>query len=156
MTVSRPGLLCPVTTPFSARGDADPARLRSQIEIYARLGVDGIVLFGTSGEGPLIDSEEEEPLLAVARAALGSDRTLAVQVGHESVRATLASASRAEAAGTRTPWMRDGEIGRSEPFSGAAQWGTIRAQSPRSSARPPSKSAGAVVKDRSKVVMAAR
>lgn len=99
MTGPTPGLLCPVTTPFSAGGDADPGRLRSQIEIYVRLGVDGVVLFGTSGEGPLIDPEEEPPLLAAARAALGSERALVVQVGHESVRATLASARRAEAAG---------------------------------------------------------
>jgi dihydrodipicolinate synthase/N-acetylneuraminate lyase len=93
------GLLCPITTPFSTGGDADPVRLAAQIEIYMGLSVAGVVVFGTSGEGPLVDAEEEAPLLAAARAALGPERTLVVQVGHESVRATVASARRAEAAG---------------------------------------------------------
>jgi dihydrodipicolinate synthase/N-acetylneuraminate lyase len=93
------GLLCPITTPFSTGGDADPGRLAAQIEIYVGLSVAGVVVFGTSGEGPLVDADEEAGLLAAARAALGPHRTLAVQVGHESVRATVASARRAEAAG---------------------------------------------------------
>lgn len=91
--------MCPVTTPFAHGGDASPERLAAQIDIYQRMGVRGVVIFGTSGEGPLIDPDEEAPLLAAARRALGSDRVLAVQVGHESLRATLASARRAEAAG---------------------------------------------------------
>jgi len=93
------GLLCPATTPFSARGDADPGRLAAQLEIYARMPLAGAVLFGTSGEGPLLDAEEEPALLAAARAALGPARSLVVQVGRESVRATVAAARRAEAAG---------------------------------------------------------
>ena len=99
MTAPVRGLLCPITTPFSTNGDADPGRLAAQIEIYVNLSVAGVVVFGTSGEGPLVEADEEAPLLAAARAALGPGRTLAVQVGHESVRATIASARRAEAAG---------------------------------------------------------
>ena len=99
MTPPLGGLLCPVTTPFDQSGDASPQRLGAQIEIYHRLGVRGVVLFGTSGEGPLIDPDEEDALLAAARKALPSDRALIVQIGHESLRATLASARRANAAG---------------------------------------------------------
>ena len=91
--------MCPVTTPFDARGAPSPERLADQIEIYLRLGARGVVVFGTSGEGPLLDPEEEPPLLSAARSALGSERVLVVQVGHESLRATVASARRAEAAG---------------------------------------------------------
>lgn len=99
---SRPrlrGLLCPITTPFESDGRASPERLAAQIEIYERWPLAGIVLFGTSGEGPLIDADEEPALLAAARSALGPGRSLVAQVGHESLRATLASARRAEAAG---------------------------------------------------------
>ncbi|HJU87008.1 MAG TPA: dihydrodipicolinate synthase family protein [Gemmatimonadota bacterium] len=99
MTPPLRGLLCPVTTPFDPGGDASPDRLAAQIEIYQRLGVHGAVVFGTSGEGPLIDADEEARLLAAARSALASDRAFVVQVGHESLRATLASARRAETAG---------------------------------------------------------
>jgi dihydrodipicolinate synthase/N-acetylneuraminate lyase len=93
------GLLPPITTPFDAVGAPSPERLAAQIAIYERWPLAGIVLFGTSGEGPLIDPDEEPELLAAARGALAPGRLLITQVGRESVRATLASARRAEAAG---------------------------------------------------------
>lgn len=99
MTAPLRGVLCPVTTPFDSGGEASPERLAAQIELYQRWPVAGVILFGTSGEGPLLDREEEPPLLAAARNAVTPDRSLIVQVGHESVRATVASARRAEAGG---------------------------------------------------------
>jgi len=93
------GLLCPVTTPFDPAGEASPERLAAQIALYQRWPVAGVVLFGTSGEGPLLDAEEEPSLLAAARDAVTPDRSLVVQVGHESLRATVAAARRAEAGG---------------------------------------------------------
>ncbi|HEY7471517.1 MAG TPA: dihydrodipicolinate synthase family protein [Gemmatimonadota bacterium] len=93
------GLLCPITTPFLPSGEPSPERLAAQIEVYERWPLAGIVLFGTSGEGPMLDADEEPPLLAAARSALGPRRALVAQVGHESLRATLASARRAEAVG---------------------------------------------------------
>jgi dihydrodipicolinate synthase/N-acetylneuraminate lyase len=93
------GLLPPITTPFDAGGAASPARLAAQIEIYGQWPLAGVVLFGTSGEGPLLEAEEEPELLAAARGAVPRGRILIVQVGRESVRATVASAGRAEAAG---------------------------------------------------------
>jgi dihydrodipicolinate synthase/N-acetylneuraminate lyase len=59
----------------------------------------GIVLFGTSGEGPLLEPDEEAPLLAAARRAMPAHRQLIVQVGRESVRASRAAARRAVEAG---------------------------------------------------------
>jgi dihydrodipicolinate synthase/N-acetylneuraminate lyase len=91
--------LCPVTTPFGPGGEASPERLAAQIEVYERWPLAGVVLFGTSGEGPLLEVDEEPALLAAARTALGSGRALLAQVGHESVRATVASARRAEREG---------------------------------------------------------
>jgi dihydrodipicolinate synthase/N-acetylneuraminate lyase len=51
------GLLPPITTPFDADGAPSPERLAAQIEIYQRWPLAGVVLFGTSGEGPLLESE---------------------------------------------------------------------------------------------------
>lgn len=93
------GLFCPIPTPFDDAGDADPGRLAAQIEVYADFDLDGIVLFGTSGEGPLVDETEEGPLLAAAREALGGERLLIAQVGKESVRAARRAAARAVDAG---------------------------------------------------------
>lgn len=93
------GLLCPVTTPFDERGEVDPDRLAAQIEVYESFEISGVVLFGTSGEGPLLDEAEEAPLLAAAREALSPERWLIPQVGRESVRAARRSAVRAAEAG---------------------------------------------------------
>lgn len=93
------GLLCPVTTPFDERGEVDPDRLAAQIEVYGSFEISGVVLFGTSGEGPLLDEAEEAPLLAAAREALPPERWLIPQVGRESVRAARRSAVRAAEAG---------------------------------------------------------
>lgn len=99
MTAPLAGAFAPVTTPFGPDGAADPGRLAAQIEIYAATGLAGFVLFGTSGEGPLLEPDEEAPLLAAARRATPPDRRLIVQVGRESVRASRAAARRAVEAG---------------------------------------------------------
>jgi dihydrodipicolinate synthase/N-acetylneuraminate lyase len=99
MTAPLAGVFAPVTTPFGPDGAADPGRLAAQIEIYAGTDLAGIVLFGTSGEGPLLEPDEEPPLLGAARRATPPDRRLIVQVGRESVRASRAAARRALDAG---------------------------------------------------------
>ena len=93
------GLFLPVTTPFREDGEVAPDRLAEQIAIYRDLPLAGVVLFGTSGEGPLLDPVEEPRLLAAARKEAPSGWRLIVQVGRESVRATVAAAGRAQDAG---------------------------------------------------------
>ncbi len=93
------GLFAPVTTPFGDSGAPDPGCLAAQIEVYADFPLAGVLLFGTSGEGPLLAPDEEAPLLAAARAALPGERKLLVQIGRESVRAARASGRRAIDAG---------------------------------------------------------
>lgn len=93
------GLFAPVTTAFDADGASDPGRLAAQIEIYADFPLAGIVLFGTSGEGPMLEPDEEAPLLAAARGALPAGSRLVVQIGRESVRAARAAGRRAVDAG---------------------------------------------------------
>lgn len=99
MSASLAGLFLPVTTPFARDGAAAPDHLASQIEIYAAWPLAGIVLFGTTGEGPLLADDEEDALLAAARASLPAQWTLFAQVGRESVRAACAAAERAAGAG---------------------------------------------------------
>ncbi len=93
------GLFAPVTTPFGEDGAPDPERLAAQIEVYADFPLAGIVIFGTSGEGPMLEPDEEAPLLAAARGAMSGERKLVVQIGRESVPAARASGRRAIDAG---------------------------------------------------------
>lgn len=101
MTPRFRGLFLPVTTPFADDGGIAPDRLAAQLELYAEQELAGVLLFGTSGEGLLLDPDEEPPLLAVARAVLPETFALLVQVGRESLRATRAAAERAEQAGAK-------------------------------------------------------
>lgn len=97
MTAALRGLFCPVPTPFGSDGAAAPDRLASQLEVYDEFDLAGYVVFGTSGEGPLLEEDEETALLEAARRA--TDRTLIVQTGRESDRAAAEAAKRATDAG---------------------------------------------------------
>ncbi|MDX1624048.1 MAG: dihydrodipicolinate synthase family protein [Gemmatimonadota bacterium] len=99
MSLPLAGLFCPVPTPFSDSGDAEPERLGAQLRIYGELGLAGVVLFGTSGEGPLLDDDEEAALLDAAVEAAPPEWTVIAQTGRESVRAARVAARRAESAG---------------------------------------------------------
>ena len=99
MSAPLAGLLLPVTTPFTADGAVAPDRLAAQIEVYARYPLSGVILFGTTGEGPLLSDDETGPLLEAARAALPGEWKLVAQVGRESVRGACAAAERAAAGG---------------------------------------------------------
>lgn len=92
------GLFLPVTTPFGAGGEIAPEQLSEQICLYSSWPLAGVVLFGTSGEGPLLDADEEAPLLAAARDALPAGWKLIAQIGKESVRSSAAAAERAAVA----------------------------------------------------------
>ena len=70
------GLYCPVTTPFDDHGRADAYRLSAQLFIYSDFDLAGVVLFGTSGEGPLLEDDEQAELMAAARRALPAGRAL--------------------------------------------------------------------------------
>ncbi|HUP18752.1 MAG TPA: dihydrodipicolinate synthase family protein [Gemmatimonadota bacterium] len=93
------GLFCPLTTPFDDDGRADAYRLSAQLSIYSGFDLAGVVLFGTSGEGALLDDDEQDDLLAAARRALPAGRALVVQVGRESTAAAAVAAARAVEAG---------------------------------------------------------
>jgi 4-hydroxy-2-oxoglutarate aldolase len=93
------GLFLPVTTPFGDDGEVDLERFAEQIRIYSGYGLSGVIIFGTTGEGPLLAAEEEPALLGAAKRVLPSDWKLIVQVGRESVRASRKAAERAGAVG---------------------------------------------------------
>jgi 4-hydroxy-tetrahydrodipicolinate synthase len=46
------GVFVPVVTPFNARGDLDEAGFRSNLRRYVEQGFSGILIAGSTGEGP--------------------------------------------------------------------------------------------------------
>lgn len=84
------GVLVPVTTPFDpVTGDAAPVAFRENLRHWLSHPLDGVVLFGSTGEGKLLDEEEKLRLLELTRDVVPPDRALVVGAGSESTRATI-------------------------------------------------------------------
>ena len=93
------GILAATTTPFDAEtGDVDVRGFRRNAQFLLDTSIAGLVVFGSTGEGPLVDPDERGELLRVAREMTG-DRLLLAGTGAESTRATIGLCRTAAAAG---------------------------------------------------------
>ena len=102
-------VLAAITTPFGADGSPDLDVFEAHVRWLDEVGLDGLFVAGTTGEGVLLEYDEVEALAARAAAAAGSLRVI-VQVGRPSTGATVALARRALAAGAHgvsayVPWF---------------------------------------------------
>lgn len=87
------GVFLPVTTPFDAvSGETAPVSFRDNLRRWTAQGVDGFVLFGSTGEGVLLDEDEKQRLTAYAREVVPTGFPLVAGVGAESTRATVRQA----------------------------------------------------------------
>jgi 4-hydroxy-2-oxoglutarate aldolase len=94
------GVLAPATTPFDpVTGEVDVVAMRSNLRRWLEHGLSGVVLFGSTGEGVLLDDDERELLLRAARDVVSPEHTLLVGTGAESTRATIRRCRAAAEAG---------------------------------------------------------
>lgn len=94
------GILVPVTTPFDpVTGEIAPVSFRENLRRWIDAGVDGIVLFGTNGEGKLVDADEKRRLIDFARDVVPADVPIIAGAGAESTRATIAEVRKLGEAG---------------------------------------------------------
>ncbi len=91
--MTRPtGLLVPLTTPFDrASGEVAPVDLREHARAILTAGADGLVIGGSTGEGPLLDEEEYAHVIGWLRDVVPAEQWLVAGAGRESTRATLAA-----------------------------------------------------------------
>jgi 4-hydroxy-tetrahydrodipicolinate synthase len=82
-------------TPFRDHGALDTDALRAHVEELAAAGVDGLLVAGTTGEGPLLDDDELVDALTVALDASAGRLSVAVNVGRASTSATIRLARKA-------------------------------------------------------------
>ncbi len=75
-----------LVTPFTRAGAIDDASHRHNLGILSDLGIDGFLLAGSTGEGPLLEPGERHHLTTVARETLGRRPHLVVGIVAESVR----------------------------------------------------------------------
>lgn len=113
MTIS--GVYAPAPTPFDDDGELDLAAWRANLTRWMGTPLDGLVVLGSNGEAPLVDDDEAERLINVAREQLPSDRLLIAGTGRQATKSTINACRRAAAAGAdlvlvRTPSFFKGQL----------------------------------------------
>jgi 4-hydroxy-2-oxoglutarate aldolase len=94
------GIIVPVTTPFDGvTGEVAPISFRENLRKWLSQPIDGVLLFGSTGEGALLDEEEKERLTGFARSVVPAGFPMLAGVGADSTRATIRQAKRVAAAG---------------------------------------------------------
>src|SRR5262245_8826991 len=87
------GLFIPATTPFDAvTGDVAVVHFRNNVRKWLEEPIDGFVLFGSTGEGVLIDDDEKTVLIESARELIPAGRKLVVGITADSTRAIVKKA----------------------------------------------------------------
>jgi 4-hydroxy-2-oxoglutarate aldolase len=104
------GVYLPVTTPFDpVTGETAPVSFRDNLRRWVEYPIDGIVLFGSTGEGALLDESEKTRLTGFAREVVPPGIALVAGASAESTRATIRQVKELAAAGaeymlTHAPW----------------------------------------------------
>jgi 4-hydroxy-tetrahydrodipicolinate synthase len=83
------GVFVPVVTPLNRRGDIDEAGFRSNIRQYVKQGFNGVLIAGSTGEGPYLIERERLRLVEVARPLIPAPQLLLVGTGVETTRQTI-------------------------------------------------------------------
>ncbi|MCR8634025.1 4-hydroxy-tetrahydrodipicolinate synthase [Paenibacillus radicis (ex Xue et al. 2023)] len=75
------GIYVPIITPFNANGELDLESFGSLAQHLITEGIHGLVVNGTTGESPAVESNEVPLLIATARMAVDSTRQIPIVVG---------------------------------------------------------------------------
>jgi 4-hydroxy-tetrahydrodipicolinate synthase len=108
-TFEAKGLIVPPVTPYDQHGEVDYGAIRAHVDFLIDKGVQGLYPGGTTGEGPLLSSEERRKIAeAMIEQARGRVPVI-VQAGALTTRATIELALHARDAGANavaavTPW----------------------------------------------------
>ena len=97
------GLSCALTTPFSADGSVDIARLTAHARSRLAAGCASVTLCGTTGEGASLgDRSRGEMLAALGAAGISAARQMVVGIAASAVEEAVAQAKQAASHGCRT------------------------------------------------------
>src|SRR5215471_12396476 len=89
------GVLAPLPTPFADDDRLDVVRLRAALQWWVASPLAGFVVLGSNGEAVLMDDEECDRVVDVARAIVPRHRPLIAGTGRESTLATIRATKRA-------------------------------------------------------------
>ncbi|HWC73368.1 MAG TPA: dihydrodipicolinate synthase family protein [Gemmatimonadales bacterium] len=101
------GIFPPITTPFQGPlGDIAAEHFKKNVSQLLTHGVDGIVVSGSTGEAPLLDPDEQQQLVELARDVMPDGGWLIAGAGAESTSQTIALARAAATAGADAVLLR--------------------------------------------------
>ncbi len=92
-------LMTAMVTPYTPDGEVDYAHARRLAAHLVRLGNDGVVVTGTTGESPLLSDEEKYRLWSEVKQELGDSATVIAGSGTNDTRHSIHGAKDAERAG---------------------------------------------------------
>jgi 4-hydroxy-2-oxoglutarate aldolase len=93
------GIFCPVVTPFNRRGEIDEGLFRENLQKLAGIGLSGVLVAGSTGEGPYLEQRERLRLVELARGLVRAPELLIAGTGLESTDATVRLSREAVARG---------------------------------------------------------
>jgi 4-hydroxy-2-oxoglutarate aldolase len=93
------GIFPPVVTTFDAAGEIAPIPFRDNLRRWIETPIDGVVLFGSNGEGALLDEDEKARLTGFARDVVPAGYLIIAGASGESTRATIRQSRQLAAAG---------------------------------------------------------
>lgn len=107
------GIFPPLTTPFNAKGEILPEKLKSNIAELSKYNLRGFLVLGSNGEFPLLSFDEKVSIINTTRKSIAKDRILLAGTGcqstNETINLTVASAEAgAEAALVLNPFFYKG------------------------------------------------
>ena len=95
MTAQWGRLLTAMITPYDRSGNVDYDKAADLAQRLLASGSDGVVLAGTTGESPVLSSEEKERLFASVRDRVGSEGLVIAATGTNDTRKTVEFTARA-------------------------------------------------------------
>ncbi len=93
------GVFVPIVTPYNRRGDIDEAGFQSNVRRYVTEGINGVLVAGSTGEGPYLAEHERLRLVELARPLIPPPQLLLVGTGVETTRQTIHLSKEAVARG---------------------------------------------------------
>lgn len=93
------GVMGPMVTPFKADESLDMAGFEANVRAHMAVGLDGVLVAGSTGEAALLEDDERRLLIEAARKLVPEDRTLLAGTGAESTRHCIARCRAAASSG---------------------------------------------------------
>lgn len=90
------GVFTAAVTPFDQNGRVDQEGFRQNLQYQLKHKIDGVVVLGTTGEGPTLDYDEKRLIIKIAVEELKGRCTLLVGTGSYSTAATVAATREAQ------------------------------------------------------------